>query len=671
MAKTISGALGTHLASEVTSIATLWRVTRVDGVEFFFTDHDADIIFEGNTYEAAVGYNRTSVSNKVGLSVDNLDVSGFLDSSALTDLELRAGLFDFAEVRVSVVNWNDLSQGALKMRRGKFGEVKYAESGIFTTELRGMTQAYSQNIVEVYEPECRADLGDSRCKIVLFPSVVLRSTAYALGDRVRASSLLEDIPDATLLVPGDVDEDDISVNAAVGTLGSEAQQQTVVSKFGGGSIEFTPTSTVNNSANFLTFPDLSAYTIGANQVTIEGWFRWKSTSFPSNLQALASQYESVGNQRAWFLRWNGTGPAIDFFASANGTTTPFSITGASFTPTVGVQYHIAITRDSSNDWRIFIDGTQSGGTVNDSINIFNSNEDFTIGKINSGTNDQPSNVFVDDFRFVVGFAAYTANFTPPTAAHPTGPAVLIPTLVTTDFDDRVYVNTTAGTTAGVQPAYDTTVGNTTTDGTAVFTTEEAFTKAGTVEFTTDNRNFTVTFPHGADTREVIDWFKFGAVTWEAGNNTGLSMEVKGSTPSVTTGAITIDVDDTDTFSRSTGSFIDDGLLAGMRIVTTGFTDSANNGTFTVQTVNALTLDIVETTLVAESGTADEVMTSIEIFELFLDMPFDIQVGDTFNVYAGCDKRLTTCINKFVNAVNFRGEPYVPGQDAFLSFKTSR
>jgi uncharacterized phage protein (TIGR02218 family) len=47
------------------------------------------------------------------------------------------------------------------------------------------------------------------------------------------------------------------------------------------------------------------------------------------------------------------------------------------------------------------------------------------------------------------------------------------------------------------------------------------------------------------------------------------------------------------------------------------------------------------------------------------MPYDVQIGDTFTAYMGCDKRPETCTNKFSNIINFRGEPFVPGPD-FIS-----
>lgn len=50
-----------------------------------------------------------------------------------------------------------------------------------------------------------------------------------------------------------------------------------------------------------------------------------------------------------------------------------------------------------------------------------------------------------------------------------------------------------------------------------------------------------------------------------------------------------------------------------------------------------------------------------------DKPFwyDFSAGDTFNVWAGCDKLGTTCRDKFSNYANFVGFEFVPQQDAVL------
>jgi uncharacterized phage protein (TIGR02218 family) len=53
--------------------------------------------------------------------------------------------------------------------------------------------------------------------------------------------------------------------------------------------------------------------------------------------------------------------------------------------------------------------------------------------------------------------------------------------------------------------------------------------------------------------------------------------------------------------------------------------------------------------------------------LWQAMAEPIAVGDTFVVTAGCDKRFTTCRDRFANAVNFRGFPAIPGNDFVVSY----
>ena len=58
-----------------------------------------------------------------------------------------------------------------------------------------------------------------------------------------------------------------------------------------------------------------------------------------------------------------------------------------------------------------------------------------------------------------------------------------------------------------------------------------------------------------------------------------------------------------------------------------------------------------------------------IFDLWQPAVAPLLPGQTFTVSAGCDKTIDTCRAKFANAINFRGFPYMPGND-FLT-KISR
>ena len=53
--KTVSAALAQHLAGDVTTLATCWKITRRDGVVLGFTDHVRDLDVDGVTYRAASG----------------------------------------------------------------------------------------------------------------------------------------------------------------------------------------------------------------------------------------------------------------------------------------------------------------------------------------------------------------------------------------------------------------------------------------------------------------------------------------------------------------------------------------------------------------------------------------------------------------------------------------
>lgn len=182
--KALSLALRNHFAGALTSLATCWKIIRKDGTVLGFTDHDSSLTIEGVKYEASTGYFRSAIANSATAAVDNLEVSGFLDSNSITELELRNGAFDFAEVEIFAVNWEDLSMGICRLRYGYFGEVNVRSSGLFTVELRGLMQLFSQTVVETIMPECRADLGDHRCGVPLVPKQRQSAVRYGPGDRV-------------------------------------------------------------------------------------------------------------------------------------------------------------------------------------------------------------------------------------------------------------------------------------------------------------------------------------------------------------------------------------------------------------------------------------------------------------------------------------------------------
>lgn len=190
--KTAGAALETEFGSNVTRLATCWMVVRKDGTVITGTTHQKDLALDlgdgrgVRVYSAKEGFMRSAVQTRDDMSVDNLEVSSYLIVTGVTSDDLRRGLYDRAEFFLFVVNYADLSQGILKMRRGFFGKVKWGDVE-YTVEARGMSSYFENHIVEVYQTRCRAEFTDVRCKVVLHPLVWVPGS-YVLGDVVRASA---------------------------------------------------------------------------------------------------------------------------------------------------------------------------------------------------------------------------------------------------------------------------------------------------------------------------------------------------------------------------------------------------------------------------------------------------------------------------------------------------
>ncbi|MHB9836851.1 DUF2163 domain-containing protein [Paraburkholderia terrae] len=166
--RNISAALLAHLQGDVRTIATLWLITRTDGQVFGFTDLDRDITYNGVTYSSAGGYTHSSLDSGSTLSTSNLDIQAIFDSSAITQASLQGGLWDFAAVSIQLVNYNDLSMGAVQLNGGTLGQLTI-KNGTYTAELRGLAQVMQQDAGDVYSPTCRATFGDSKCTMDLAP----------------------------------------------------------------------------------------------------------------------------------------------------------------------------------------------------------------------------------------------------------------------------------------------------------------------------------------------------------------------------------------------------------------------------------------------------------------------------------------------------------------------
>ncbi len=166
--KTALNAMKTHLAGSTTTMCTMWKLKRVDGVKMGFTDHDRDLsidIGDGDgsvTYKASTGYQRSSISSNSNFEVDSLEVNTFLDSTAITEADISAGKYDNATVTIFAVNHQDLSMGKIILRKGWAGALG-RKGQTLVVELLGLLRAAETEILQTIQPLCNADFRDARC----------------------------------------------------------------------------------------------------------------------------------------------------------------------------------------------------------------------------------------------------------------------------------------------------------------------------------------------------------------------------------------------------------------------------------------------------------------------------------------------------------------------------
>jgi hypothetical protein len=173
-----------------------------------------------------------------------------------------------------------------------------------------------------------------------------------------------------------------------------AQIDTSVKKFGTGSIQFDGTN------DKLVIPHQEIHQLGTGEFTVELFVYFTSTD---------QRQGFFGNDQGWYFQiYDGE---LEFALSVS------AVIERSFSHSINQWYHLAATRDSSNDIRLFIDGTQQGAVVNSTADLRHASNDFHIGNIGPATSRLFKGGYMDEIRITKGVARYTgSSFTVPTKA---------------------------------------------------------------------------------------------------------------------------------------------------------------------------------------------------------------------------------------------------------------
>lgn len=209
MSKRIPIALQEHKDSRATTLTLIMKVSCVGkykGVVRGFTQLDDDVLYDDGKgpllYKCDQGLTPSVIDTSADFGVDNAEMGGWVQEDELSESDIFAGMFDFAEVTIYEVNYNDLRQGHHEIvASGTFGQTRFNENR-WWMEWRGLQQIAKQPYGECYSLTCRAAYGSERCGLPLeWIDVTVTAVSPDFPDRIFSIAGIEGEPDGKF-VPG-------------------------------------------------------------------------------------------------------------------------------------------------------------------------------------------------------------------------------------------------------------------------------------------------------------------------------------------------------------------------------------------------------------------------------------------------------------------------------------
>lgn len=166
MPRTIPVSIASQIATNITTLAICMKVVRNDGVTTYHTDHDTDIVYDGNTYLADASFTRSNLKQTSNIQTDDFEIVGILSATDKTQVDIRAGIYDSCRVYLFYVNYENPTDGIIKLAHGFLGNVRI-QDGTYTAEVRSLHQKLNRAMVRRYSPMCGVDLGGQKCGVDL------------------------------------------------------------------------------------------------------------------------------------------------------------------------------------------------------------------------------------------------------------------------------------------------------------------------------------------------------------------------------------------------------------------------------------------------------------------------------------------------------------------------
>lgn len=190
MALSLANRLSALLQLPVLAFSTCWKVERLDGTVFRFTDHDHKLTVENEEYTPVGGFSPSAIQHDAGLEDRNRELVGVLVSSAITFADLQAGLYQGAKITERLVDRRWPWAGPFATRVYWVGETAFTGER-WEANLAGLTGRLQRAVGDVFVRSCRVDLFSAKCGVTKASHEFTGSVSSIVTQRrkIRTSTL--------------------------------------------------------------------------------------------------------------------------------------------------------------------------------------------------------------------------------------------------------------------------------------------------------------------------------------------------------------------------------------------------------------------------------------------------------------------------------------------------
>lgn len=174
----------------LTSGALCWRLERRDGAGVALTSHDGALEIGGVRYDPAPGMTPAAIRSEMGLEARAGEVAGSLTSAAISEPDILAGRWDGAALRLFAVDWSAAGGQQIELLGGELGQVA-SKDGEYSADLLGAAAKLERRVCPLTSPECRAELGDARCRVDMAGRSARAVVLASAGNVVRLDQAID------------------------------------------------------------------------------------------------------------------------------------------------------------------------------------------------------------------------------------------------------------------------------------------------------------------------------------------------------------------------------------------------------------------------------------------------------------------------------------------------